>query len=198
VATPDRRACAPAEAAAEAAAIGFPVALKLLDAEILHKAQVGGVRLNLRTPDEVTAAVTRMTGDLAGHGLTADRLLVERMVEAPEREMIVGVTRSPSMGMAMILGDGGAAAEDRARFSTVLLPLAGDALERAMAAQGVAGHAALRAALLAVAALVDDLGDGLHGVEVNPLILTTAGDAIAADAVVQLRRQTETPAKDLP
>jgi len=78
--------CVPAAAAhAALAELGGPVAVKLLDASVLHKIEIGGVRLGIRTPSELDAALDML--EKAG----ARRFLVETM--APD-----GSTPSPSAG----------------------------------------------------------------------------------------------------
>ena len=94
-----------AEAAAAAARVGGPVALKA--AGVLHKTDVGGVRLGLVTPEEVAAAyddmVARVGGDMTG-------ALVQGMAE-PGVETIAGVVRDPSFGPLVVFGLGGIATE---------------------------------------------------------------------------------------
>ncbi len=175
LAAPVHAAVTPDEAADAAARIGFPVALKLLSDAVAHKARLGGVRLGLGTREDVRAAAASI---VAATG--ADRLLVEAM--APGVEIILGVKRDPAVGLALIVGRGGAMAEATALFETLLLPLSEPALERALARLGLC-HDGVRAAARAVARYAE--GDkGLVSLDVNPLMLMPDGRALAADALI--------------
>ena len=99
---PGRRAANAGEAAAAAAALGFPVALKALG--IAHKSEHGAVRLNLRDEASVRDAANALSG--LGTGL-----YVERMVTGGIAELIVGVTRDPIFGPVMTIGSGGVLVE---------------------------------------------------------------------------------------
>jgi acetyl-CoA synthetase len=73
-----------AEAAVAAGELGYPVVVKALG--VAHKTEVGGVRLNLRSADEVSAAVVEMSG-------LSESYLIEKMIDGVVAELIVGVTR---------------------------------------------------------------------------------------------------------
>ncbi len=102
-----------ADAAAQAAEeLGYPVALKIVSPDIVHKFEVGGVRLPLNTAaevrqayDEVLAAVgqARPQAALAG-------ALVQKLA-APGTEMILGMTRDPLFGPLLMIGLGGTLVE---------------------------------------------------------------------------------------
>ena len=106
--TPWRWAKSAEDAVQGAAALGLPVALKIVSPDIIHKTDVGGVRLNLGTEAEVRqgyrdllAAVTaaRPQAKLAG-------VLVQKM--APKgKEAILGMTRDPQFGPLLMFGLGG-------------------------------------------------------------------------------------------
>lgn len=179
------------EAATAAERLGFPVAVKVLSATIAHKAEVGGVALNLKNAGQVNAACSMIANavalDKGGH--TVKKVLIERMVEDVEAEMIIGVKRHPAMGLAMMVGCGGAKAEEISRFETLLLPLAGNALRQALTDLGVSHHAAadaLHTACKAVADYAASQYDRLVTLDVNPVMLTCDGRAIAADALIVL------------
>lgn len=194
IAVPCHSVVAPRDAAAAALALNGPVALKVLSAKIAHKAAVGGVALSL-APREVPDAVDRMRAALAQHGLPLDKVLIEAMIPDAEREVILGVKRVSSMGLAMILGPGGRDVEARGcAIHTLLLPLTDTALDGALAALGLTGHDALRNTVTAFAGFAVARADRLEAAEINPLILTAGGEAIAADAVIQFRD----PAGDTP
>jgi len=171
-----------AEAQAALAGLGGPVAVKLLDAAVLHKTEVGGVRLNVRTPEEMDAAA-----DAIGSG----SLLVERM--APDGvDLVVGARRDPVFGPTVLVGLGGTVAEALADVAVRVAPVAHaaamvDELAGRALLDGWRGGPVLDRAALAhvVTALGDLLLDNPHveDVEINPLRLTADG-LVALDAVI--------------
>ncbi len=170
---------------------GYPIALKVLSSSIPHKAKVGGVYLNLKDRSEVEAAAvqlcTRVENSEEGHEVT--HILVERMVEDANSEVILGIKRHPAMGLALMIGRGGSEAEEMARFETMLLPLGEDDLNKALSTLGLKQHPAadnLRNTCNAVAEFATANQHSLITLDVNPVMLTQDGDAIAADALIVL------------
>ena len=96
------------EAAEAAARIGGPVALKV--AGVLHKTDVGGVRLGLDSPEDVAAAYDEMAARVAAAGQQMTGAHVQAMA-APGAEMIAGLVRDPAFGPLVMFGLGGVAAE---------------------------------------------------------------------------------------
>jgi acyl-CoA synthetase (NDP forming) len=188
VATMPRRACAGrAEAHAAFAELPGPVAVKLLDAAVLHKTEIGGVHLGIGTAGELDAALDA----LAAAG--ARRFLVESMAGAGV-DLVVGARRDPVFGPVVLCGLGGTAAEALADVALRLAPLS-PAEAAAMPAElagrqlldGWRGGPVLDPAALAEVLVA--LGDLLHAhphiaeLEINPLRLTARG-LVALDAVV--------------
>ena len=103
------------EAVARAEALGYPVVVKAVSAELAHKTEAGAVFLNLRTAAQVTEAVRAMAG-LSG------QFLVEQMAQGVVAEFIVGVRRDPQFGLALTLGAGGVLVELLQDAATLLLP----------------------------------------------------------------------------
>ncbi|MCX5254560.1 acetate--CoA ligase family protein [Streptomyces canus] len=187
--TPVRRACAdPAAAHAALDELGEPVVVKILDAEILHKTEVGGVQVGIRTHEELDEALVRMPASPA--------LLVEQMAPAGP-ELIVGVRRDPVFGPVLALGAGGTAAEILGDVSLRLAPLSAneahamlDELATRQLFLGARGdtpvdRARLTHVLLALASLAAD--DAVAECEINPLRVLPDGDVVALDAVLLLR-----------
>ena len=183
--TPPRRVCRDRDTAQGALAeLGGPVVVKLLDAGVLHKTEVGGVRLGVRTAADMDAAL-----DAIG----ADRVLVEAM--APDGvDLVVGARRDPVFGPVLVVGLGGTVAEALADVAVRVAPV------HPGQAAGMAGELAGRTLLdgwrggpvldrVAFGRLVAGLGDlllahpHLQDVELNPLRVTTSG-LIALDAVI--------------
>lgn len=96
------------EAQAAAGRIGFPVALKISSPEIVHKVDVGGVRLDLKDAGEVGVAAGQMLAEVARRAPLAKitGVLVQEM--APKgREVILGMKRDPQFGPILMFGLGG-------------------------------------------------------------------------------------------
>lgn len=97
-----------AEAADAAARLGFPVALKVRSPDISHKTDVGGVRLDLTSPDAVARATTAMLSAVQTARPTArlEGVLVQRMAP-PGRELLLGMVRDAQFGPLVTVGFGG-------------------------------------------------------------------------------------------
>lgn len=121
----------PQQAAEAARRLGFPVALKIISADILHKSDVGGIRLNLNDPQSVEAAYQDMFSSIAARLPQArlEGVLVERMAEKGQ-EVIIGMRRDPNFGPLMMFGLGGIYVELFGDVSFRVAPLSRrDALE---------------------------------------------------------------------
>jgi acyl-CoA synthetase (NDP forming) len=108
-----------------AAALGFPVVVKLVSAKLPHKTEAGAVKIGLAGRDEVAdtiAAIRQSVAAYNGAALT-DRFLVERMVDAPVAELLVGVRRDPQFGLALTIASGGTLVELIGDAVTLLLPV---------------------------------------------------------------------------
>ena len=126
----------PDAAAAAQAEIGSPVAVKLLSRTVTHKADVGGVVLDCRSPEAAAAAVRRIAGSLErlGRADEMDGVLVQEM--APDGpDLIVGGLQDPVFGPVVLAGIGGGEAElwgDRKLALAPVGPVAADELWRAL------------------------------------------------------------------
>jgi acetyl coenzyme A synthetase (ADP forming)-like protein len=114
----------PAEAAAAASRLGFPVAVKLASSTIVHKTDVGGVALNLMSEKEVEKAFNDIKYRLAemGRETEMEGVTVQPMVTGGI-EVIVGVTQDPSFGPIIMFGLGGIYAELMKDVAVRLHPL---------------------------------------------------------------------------
>lgn len=182
------------DAAADAArAIGGPVAVKAARADLAHKTEIGGVILNLTSPDEASAAARTLGG-------LTDTVLVEAMIDDTVAELIVGAGRDTQFGRFLTLGAGGIDAEMIADTVTLLPPFddrdIAAALSRLTTWRRLAGWRnrppgdidAVVQAVLNTWRLVETLGDDLVELDVNPLIVRPAGrGAVAADVLITLK-----------
>ena len=101
------------EAAAAAGELGYPVVVKALG--VAHKTEVGGVRLDLGSAEEVSAAVMEMS-DLC------ESYLIEKMVDGVVAELIVGVARDEQFGPYLLVGGGGILVELMKDSVSLLMP----------------------------------------------------------------------------
>jgi acetyl coenzyme A synthetase (ADP forming)-like protein len=188
------------EAARAAAQLGFPLALKAAGPELVHKSDVGGVRLGLRSQDEVADAYRSMAEHI-GERMTGGTV---QQMAAPGVETIVGTVHHPLFGPLVMFGMGGIATELLGDRSFRILPVTDvDAAElvRSLRASpllfGYRGSPAvavtdLEDVLQRVARLAGDMPQ-LAELDVNPLIVT-AGGAVAVDA----RARVAPPPQGLP
>jgi len=192
LAMPEFRAVPAQDVAKAAIAVGFPVAIKVLSASIAHKDRIGGVRLNVGSGDAAERAATQIAGDIAMAlpGFHAERFLVERMVEGAVAEYIIGIKRHPALGLALMIGLGGTGVETQAHYRSVFLPLSahevGEALKGIGVRPGSAPHEGLVKVIDAVAAYAIANSDRLLTLDVNPVIVTQSGEAVAVDALIVL------------
>jgi acyl-CoA synthetase (NDP forming) len=105
IATPVEALVTSRAAAIEAAErIGYPVVLKAVSAELVHKSDVGAVALDLATPEQLAAAYDRMAQQLQQHRLAG--MLVCRQIRGG-MELVLGLHRDPEMGLVVMAGSGG-------------------------------------------------------------------------------------------
>jgi acetyl coenzyme A synthetase (ADP forming)-like protein len=96
------------EAVAVAQRVGFPVVLKVLSPDIVHKFDVGGVRLNLRDENDVRQAFAAMMTEIPQRqpGAQLEGVLVQAMVRGG-REVLLGMKQDPQFGPVLVFGLGG-------------------------------------------------------------------------------------------
>lgn len=104
---PSALAITPSEAVEIARRIGYPVAMKLIAEDIVHKADVGGIALNLTSEREVRTAFEKMMGDTGDTKPTGEsRVMIQQM--APQgQEIILGAQRDAQFGPLVMVGMGG-------------------------------------------------------------------------------------------
>ena len=105
---PHRLATTPEEAARAASDVGCPVAMKVVAAHLVHKSDLGGVSLNISTPEEAAQSFTALLNRVAPHVAPGPLhgILVEKMAD-PGTEVIVGMVRDAQFGPAVMVGLGG-------------------------------------------------------------------------------------------
>ncbi len=191
------------EAAAAAEELGFPIVLKVLSADLPHKTEAGGVRLNLGDADAVRAACAEMLASVRQHAPQAriDGVLVQPMLSGGV-ELIVGAVRDPVFGPTLTVGLGGVLTELYRDVSHRLLPVdrrTAEQMLRELRAfpllDGFRGRPLcdVPAACEAIAAFSDAvlaLGDAADEVEINPLLVRDRGKGVAMlDALIVPKRE---------
>jgi acyl-CoA synthetase (NDP forming) len=189
-----------AEAAAIATEIGFPVVLKVQSPDIAHRTDVGGVRLGLRTPDDVRAAWDEVLAAVRSRRPEAriDGLLVAQQVE-PVVELIAGLKQDEQFGPVVVAGAGGIFVEVLGDVALRLPPLDQEEglamlaeLRVAPLLDGARGRpkadvTAASRVLVQLGQLALDLGPRLAALDVNPLLVLAEGKgALAGDALLVL------------
>jgi acyl-CoA synthetase (NDP forming) len=110
------------EAVAAAREIGFPVVLKVVSSEIVHKSDAGGVKLGLTDADQVGVAYDEIMGTARQLGAVMDGVSVQRMAP-PGVEVVVGMNTDPQFGPVLMFGLGGVLVELLKDVSFRLVPL---------------------------------------------------------------------------
>lgn len=194
-----------AETAAEAAAaLGFPVALKIRSPDLVHKSDVGGVALNLGSAEQVRAEAAAMLKRVAVRQPDArlEGFLVQPMVRRPQAlELILGLADDPLFGPIVMFGQGGTAVE-LLQDTTLELPPLNDTLARAQMArtriwrllQGYRGQppadiAALATVLVRLSQLAADQPEIVE-LDINPLLADAAG-VIGIDGRIRVAYATK-------
>ncbi|GII34467.1 bifunctional acetate--CoA ligase family protein/GNAT family N-acetyltransferase [Planotetraspora mira] len=181
------------ESACEALAwLGLPVALKATGPDLVHKSDVGGVRVNLRSVEEVRQAYREMA-ERVGPAMTG--ALVQHMA-AEGVEMIVGGVAHETFGPLIMVGMGGVAAEllvDRAfRVPPISRAEAGRMLGELHCAPLLHGYRgrpevkveALETHIIGIGRLMDEIPE-IAELDLNPVIVTPGG-AVAVDVRLRL------------
>jgi acyl-CoA synthetase (NDP forming) len=183
-----------AEAAAKAKEIGFPVALKVIATEIVHKTEAGAVILGLKNGQEVEAEARQLLAKAPGKA----QLLVQEMVQGTE--VLLGARTDPQYGPFLMVGLGGIFVEVLKDVAIRLLPV--DEREaRAMlqelrgyrVLQGIRGQPprdidALVRAMVGLSDIFADNRNHLSDFEINPLMVRAEGGGLAAVDVRVVRR----------
>jgi len=187
------------DAPSAAAELGFPLALKIVSPEIMHKTDYGAVRLDIESPEELEAAIPQMLEEVRRHFENEppriDGLLLQRM--APKgQEIIIGLNRVPGVGPMVLFGLGGIYVEALADVALRLCPITdvdADQMIRDVKMikllegfRGAPPHdlGALVDTLLRVSQLATRHPE-IAEMDINPLISLEDG-AVAVDARIQL------------
>ncbi len=186
------------EAIEHARSLGFPVVMKIASAEIVHKTEIGGVLVNVRSGDEVAQGYDALMARARSAFPQAriDGVLVQEMVQGGV-ETILGVSNDPRLGPMILVGLGGIYVEILKDCVFRRAPLTArdpEQMVRRLRAfpilAGARGRPAvnfevLYNALLSLSDLAIDLGPRLGQIDINPFVVSHEG-GMALDAVITL------------
>ncbi|MVV49602.1 CoA-binding protein [Pseudomonas sp. PB120] len=197
--TPNGVLSSPDNALKDAEALGYPLVLKAVSAQLPHKTEAGAVALNLKDAAALSAALEKMRASVADYAphVPFDQVLLEPMATPPLAELIVGIKRENDFGLALIIGAGGILVELLKDSRSLLLPTTDGAIRNALLSlrsatllQGFRGREAadldaLVAAIRAVADYACENAGVLLELDVNPLLVSAHGTT-AVDALIRL------------
>ena len=192
------------EAVEKSKAIGYPVVLKILSKDVLHKSDAGGVKINLKNDDEVRKAFTEILDNARNYGKEKGiEVDLSRGVFISDfadmgTEIIVGVTKDPQFGHALMAGLGGIFVEVLKDVSFRLIPFtendAREMLKELKAykiLEGIRGEPArdidsLVEVMLAVSKMVDENPE-INELDCNPTFVYEKGKGtLVVDARILL------------
>ena len=191
-----RTAGDPAAAAHAAEALGGPVALKAQGPEIIHKTDLGAVRVGLPDPTAVAGAAVQMDESLAGAGVERGSFLVQSMVEGGV-ELLVGIANDPAFGPVLACGAGGTLAELRRDLAVRICPVTAEEAAEMVRSLAIyplltgfrgeqpADVGAIEDLLLRISAMVESHREIVE-MDLNPVMALPHG-AVPVDARVRLR-----------
>jgi acetyltransferase len=175
-----------ADAAAKAEEIGFPVALKLIAPDLVHKTESGAVVLGLKSADEVAAEGKKLLSKTQDQG----ELQIQEMVQGTE--VLIGARTDPQFGPFLIVGLGGIFVEVLKDVAVRLLPiderearemlkeLRGYKVLEGARGQGPRDIDALVKAMVGLSDIFAVHRDHLSDLEINPIMVRAKGGGVAA------------------
>ncbi|HBV97004.1 MAG: hypothetical protein JL50_12255 [Peptococcaceae bacterium BICA1-7] len=187
------------EAVISARRIGYPVAMKVDSPDIPHKTEAGGIKLGLKSDEEVAKAFDEIINNVKNYLPTAfiSGVTVQEML--PEgTEVIIGVTRDPVFGPTIMFGLGGIFVEvlkdvsfrvapvSRGDAEDMIMEIKGSAVLKGVRGKPPADTEAIVDVILKVSDMVTDYRDSIEELDINPLIVYPRG-AKAADAMLVTR-----------
>jgi len=189
------------EAVSLAGQLGFPVVLKIVSPEVVHKTEAGGVELNLLGPDQVAEAYDRIVGRAREKYPRArlEGVSVQKMI-GPGTEVIIGLARDPQFGPMLMFGLGGILVEVLKDVSFKIVPLTGiDArdmlgeikgypLLKGFRGSAPVNQEALVEVLVNLSKFIEQHPE-IEEMDINPLFASSEG-VIAADARMVLNRDS--------
>lgn len=186
------------EAAVVSEEIGFPVAMKILSPDVIHKSDVGGVRLNLENKEEVGNAFDQIVGEVKLHEPSAEICgVIVTPMERRGVEVIIGMVADQTFGPTVMFGMGGVFVEILKDVSFRIAPLkSADAYEmieevkafpilKGFRGKNPANIDALATIIMKLSILATEIPE-IRELDMNPIFASETGASIA-DARVLLQ-----------
>jgi len=195
---PERIVKSADEAASAAAALGFPVVLKIVSPDVVHKSDIGGVRLNLGDADQVRAAyagIMEAVSKAAPEARIAGMLVARQLTGGVE--CLMGISRDPAFGPVAVFGLGGIFVEllddvsirpcpfDEETAREMILSIKAAGILTGARGRAPADLDALAGMLSRLSAFAAAAGPRLRAIDLNPVLALPEG-AYALDAVIEI------------
>jgi acetyl-CoA synthetase (ADP-forming) len=179
--------------------IGYPVVMKIVSPDVLHKTDMGGVRVNIKAPSEVREAYRAILGNTLRYKKDANvaGILVQKMATTGH-EFVIGATRDPQFGPTVMFGLGGIYVElfrdVSFRFAPVSEKDSFEMIKELKAAPLLTGFrgsrpldiSATSSAIRSVGSMIVDNKD-IDSIDINPIFVYSRG-VMATDVRIILRK----------
>ena len=190
----------PEECVEAAKEIGYPVVLKVMSPQILHKTEAKVIGVGLKDDEEILAKYPELmkNAESFAPGAEIEGMLVQEMAKKPVAEMILGITRDPQFGPAVIFGTGGVLVEILKDSAIGIPPLSKEEAMRMIESTkgykmltGFRGAPkgdidALAETLVKVGRFAASGSDKIAALDVNPLLVYPEGEGVlAVDALLE-------------
>lgn len=201
-AVPEQAAQSASETVAAAEAIGYPVVMKILSPDIVHKSDIGAVKLNIRSAEAVRAAHADILLAAQTHapGASVTGVLVAKQLSGGV-ECLIGIHRDPTFGLVAVFGLGGIFVELLNDVAILACPFGSEtaremilSIRSAAVLQGARGQPpadidALAQMLSRLSVFAAGASERLVSIDLNPVLAMPDGQgAFALDAVIELDR----------
>ena len=178
------------EAIKAAEKISFPVTLKVSGAKLAHKTELNGVRLNIQNVKTLKEACDDLFK-------ISPELLIEKMIESPICELIIGMDYDPTFGKHIIVGGGGVFVELLQDSSVLILPVSREDIRQALSnlkvfklLEGYRGgmKGDIEAVIDSVMSVIELIRtNAVEELDINPLLVLKGSDGVvAADTLIKL------------
>ena len=178
------------EAIKAAEEISFPVTLKVSGAKLAHKTELNGVRLNIQNVKTLKEACDDLFK-------ISPELLIEKMIESPICELIIGMDYDPTFGKHIIVGGGGVFVELIQDSSVLILPVSREDIRQALSnlkvfklLEGYRGgmKGDIEAVIDSVMSVIELIRtNAVEELDINPLLVLKGSDGVvAADTLIKL------------
>ena len=182
--------------------IGYPVVMKMTSKTTSHKTDVGGVRVNIQSEEQLRAEYKDLIAKLTEKGLIdgLEGVIIQEMVKG-NREMVCGIATDPQYGPMMMFGLGGVFIETMKDVTFRIAPLTdvdADEMIKSVKAYGLLKGARgtkpaqmeqIQETLLRLSQLVNDY-KFIDELDINPLLISEkTGEGIAVDGRIKVRME---------